>query len=377
MRLRNLILFIIALVLVQTIPGQEPKPSPTATPEKQEPKTFTGVPPGFEPSPYPTSWLLQTWIPRRNPRRTSEVENKPANVTALNLEKDVVYSPCFSESNATCTGDEAKILITTSAEDKENDVVTYAYTVGAGKIVGQGVNVIWDLSGVPTGDYTITAGVNDGCGVCGTTLTKTVTVKGRSDVESIKLSDYEIFTLCPGTIVVICPKEQMIVDVTTATKAEYSDLTYYYAVTGGKIVGTGANVKWDLTNAEPGTYSITVGIGKNRVIRGKTATTTLVKRRCECDPGCDCGDLSIEGPGSARPGDTIVVTATVRGGPDVTYKWMIPAGAILNAPNGSSIMVKIPADFKEPVFTATVELSGTDPKCNCETRDTVTVRIEK
>lgn len=45
-----------------------------------------------------------------------------------------------------------------------------------GKIVGQGPNVIWDLSGVEPGTYTITAGVDDGCGVCGKTKTMEIKV---------------------------------------------------------------------------------------------------------------------------------------------------------------------------------------------------------
>ena len=35
-------------------------------------------------------------------------------------------------------------------------------------------------------------------------------------------------------------------------------LTYSYNISGGKIVGTGASVRWDLTGVKPGTYTITV-----------------------------------------------------------------------------------------------------------------------
>jgi hypothetical protein len=53
----------------------------------------------------------------------------------------------------------------------------YSYTVTGGKIEGQGVNVTWNLSGVKPGTYTITAGVDDGCGVCGKTITRFVTIR--------------------------------------------------------------------------------------------------------------------------------------------------------------------------------------------------------
>jgi hypothetical protein len=70
-----------------------------------------------------------------------------------------------------------KIAVSTIAVDPENDVLTYVYTVSAGHIVGNGAKVVWDLTGINRGEYTITVGVDDGTGVAGRTVTKVVTVK--------------------------------------------------------------------------------------------------------------------------------------------------------------------------------------------------------
>lgn len=70
-----------------------------------------------------------------------------------------------------------QINVKTVATDPDNDVLTYNYIVSGGKIIGNGAEVIWDLSNTPVGTYTITAGVDDGCGVCGRTVTKTVIIK--------------------------------------------------------------------------------------------------------------------------------------------------------------------------------------------------------
>lgn len=70
-----------------------------------------------------------------------------------------------------------KINITAKAIDPENDVLTYVYKVSGGKIIGTGANVTWDLSVVETGYYTITAAADDGCGVCGKFLTRTILVR--------------------------------------------------------------------------------------------------------------------------------------------------------------------------------------------------------
>lgn len=92
--------------------------------------------------------------------------NQYANVTALHLTREEVFNL-----------GEKHIGIKVTASDPENDPLVYNYTVSAGKVIGSGAKVVWDLSGVGPGRYTITAGVDDGCGLCGTTQTRTVTIK--------------------------------------------------------------------------------------------------------------------------------------------------------------------------------------------------------
>lgn len=69
------------------------------------------------------------------------------------------------------------VSVATLASDPENDVLTYTYYVSAGKIVGTGAKVVWDLSGVPAGEYTILVGVDDGTGVKGSTVIRTVIIR--------------------------------------------------------------------------------------------------------------------------------------------------------------------------------------------------------
>ena len=99
--------------------------------------------------------------------RIASAEAPAPSVSDLNLSRtDFEYS----------LSNKQIIVITTTSADAD-DVITYQYIVSAGKIVGSGPKVIWDLSGVQPGNYTITAGVDDGCGICGKTVTRTVTIR--------------------------------------------------------------------------------------------------------------------------------------------------------------------------------------------------------
>jgi len=91
--------------------------------------------------------------------------NQFASVTDLKLDR------------AEISGTSSKVIsVETEAVDPENDLLTYNYKVDAGVIRGTGPKVVWDLTGVPPGIYRITAGVDDGCGICGYTKTRTIKV---------------------------------------------------------------------------------------------------------------------------------------------------------------------------------------------------------
>lgn len=236
--------------------------------------SFTGRPPGFRSSTDPHGYIVQTWIGRRNKRLEDKI-NQWANVTALNLSDTTIKLPCApgTHSEEVCN-DSTTINVSTTAVDPENDVLTYNYTVSGGRIVGEGANVQWDLSGLGKGSYTITAGVNDGCGLCGETKTQTVTIED-----------------CTG-----------------------------------------------------------------------------------CKQICDCHTLSVTGPaGLTEPGDVMTFTANVSGGETTpTYNWTVSRGTIESGQGTASIRVRTATEDAGTSITATVDLGGFDASCGCPSTDSET-----
>ena len=107
-----------------------------------------------------------------------EHPNGFADVVNLNLSLTEITASCNGEgSNQNCTNEVKQIFVSAFGKDPENDVLIYDYQISGGKIIGKGANVVWDLSGVKPGTYTIKAAVDDGCGLCGESITKTITVK--------------------------------------------------------------------------------------------------------------------------------------------------------------------------------------------------------
>jgi hypothetical protein len=100
------------------------------------------------------------------------------NVTSLTLSRGEIDLNCVP-NNSTCSNS-GLIDVVAVAVDPD-DRLEYVYSINAGKIIGTGANVKWDLSGVPRGTYAITAGVRQstvlGPMILGKTMTETVVIK--------------------------------------------------------------------------------------------------------------------------------------------------------------------------------------------------------
>ena len=94
---------------------------------------------------------------------------RPINVHHVSVSRDQVSISCAAAACQT-------VDIAVTADDAPD--IEYIYKVSAGRIVGAGPNVKWDLSGVRPGRYTVTAAVDDGgpWGPIGMTRTNIITV---------------------------------------------------------------------------------------------------------------------------------------------------------------------------------------------------------
>lgn len=212
--------------------------------------------------------------------------NKPAEVTELDLRTKGVFG-CQDEK---CPDAKKEISVKTTALDNEGDQMIYNYDVSGGKIDGSGANVTWDLTDVLPGFYTITAGVDDGCGICGERMSRRILVRKNSyeivplvKIKDLILDKTELVAGCPAGRLrrIICPKGNC--GVSIASVAEGRNLTYKYETDGGEIVGSGDKVVWDLGGLKPGEYSVTVRASDDGTSFGETETATvMVKENPDC-----------------------------------------------------------------------------------------------
>jgi hypothetical protein len=164
---------------------------------------------------------------------------------------------------------------------------------------------------------------------------------------------------------------------TRAVDPENDVLTYNYTVSGGRIVGTGANVQWDLSTAQTGTYTITTGVDDGCGVCGRTNTQTITVRECpDCqtpvvEVPCACASVTISGPGGiTQPGQTMTFTATATGGSNVTYNWSVDRGTIVSGQGTPSITVSTTAADAGTNVRATLDIGGQGQPASCACQTT-------
>lgn len=135
-------------------------------------------PAGFRESEDPHGFGFQFFIGRRNERAPTVLPNNPPTVTVTSSSARVTLAANCGEgqmADPNCTPTSSTVQLTANATDPDGDTLLYTWTTTGGRIVGDGPNVTWDLSGVSAGTYTANVEVDDGCG-CMAFSSTTVTV---------------------------------------------------------------------------------------------------------------------------------------------------------------------------------------------------------
>jgi hypothetical protein len=192
----------------------------------------------------------------------------------------------------------------------------------------------------------------------------------QAPTVTLATSESALMLACPpGMRATNCtPSSDYVVNLTAnASDPDGDTLLYTYSSTGGRITGDGANVTWDLTGVQPGTYTATVEVDDGCGCVSFSSTTVTVS---EPPTGCcvpPCPDLRVDCPtGLTTEGDPITFTANVSGGDpsaSITYNWTVSAGTIRSGQGTPTIQVDTTGIGGQTV-TATVELGGVAPECN-------------
>ncbi|MGH9930714.1 MAG: PKD domain-containing protein, partial [Pyrinomonadaceae bacterium] len=193
---------------------------------------------------------------------------------------------------------------------------------------------------------------------------RTVPIINGPPSVSVSSSSASITLPCPeGTSSDSCTASaSRSVDLTADARDPDNDtLLYTWSVTGGKLAGEGRSVSWDLSGAQPGTYTATVDVNDGNAHTANGSTTVTIAECTGCKPPCPT--VSVSCPSDVDLGAPITFSASVNGDASVTYNWSVSAGTISGGQGTSSITVDTTGLGGQTV-TATVELGGLDPSCS-------------
>ena len=193
---------------------------------------------------------------------------------------------------------------------------------------------------------------------------RTVPVINQPPTVSVSASSASITLPCPpGTSSATCTASaSRSVDLNADGRDPDNDtLLYTWSVTGGTLSGEGRTVAWDLSGAQPGTYTATVTINDGNTHTAVASTTVTIAECTDCKPPCPT--ISVSCPADVDLGSPITFTASGAGDMNVTYNWSVSAGTISSGQGTSSITVDT-AGLGGQTVTATVELGGLDPSCS-------------
>ena len=185
--------------------------------------------------------------------------------------------------------------------------------------------------------------------------TTSITLPCPPDAHSISDS-------CPSTSVVQ-------VGLTAVAKDFNEQLTYAYAVTGGRVAGEGRNATWDLNGVWPGFYTATVEVQHKKKHRALSSVDVKIMTCSDCVPACFlCPIIVVDCPDEVKVGTPAIFTFRVSPLIDLaSIKWTArdSDGEDVSEriiAQGTSISIRTDGLGGRNV-TATVEVEGIDLSC--------------
>ena len=154
-----------------------------------------------------------------------------------------------------------------------------------------------------------------------------------------------------------------------ASASDNGPISYSYEASGGRIEGSGSQVRWDYTGLPEGTYTISPKATSGKLIAECPAATVTLTRRPA--PSLTC-TASPNAP--VYPGEYVDVTATAtdaKGNPlpyPVTYKWHASGGSV----EGTGATVRInTTGLSAGDYPVTARVEGAGGAADCSAPVTV------
>ena len=196
----------------------------------------------------------------------------------------------------------------------------------------------------------------------------------------LKLSSHSAPIWCPISTrdSQICSKsgEKLKISAVAASSSKKRRIFRFY-VTGGKIIGTGANVIWDLSEVGKEEYRITAWL-ENETRRGRSISKTVKREECPvCDLPCECPRaIGIETVKSkVKAGKTINFTAKVLGGDqsNIAYVWTVKNGRIVKGQGKRKVRIKADWDKEGESLEVSLSVGGLCEACPSEVKTKIPI----
>ena len=197
-------------------------------------------------------------------------------------------------------------------------------------------------------------------------LKKKPSVVLQASTTSITLpcppSDYSFSRSCPSDV-------DLQVALTAVAKDFTKQSAYVYTVPGGRVVGEGSKVTWDLSGAGPGFYTATVEVHDNKKDRAVSSVTVTIRNCGDCIDRWLCPTMVVACYDEVRAGTPITCKIVMRPLVDsATYKWSVLTSTgedLSDRISGGGTSISIPTNVLagQTVYVK-VEVKGLDPSCS-------------